>query len=150
MESVRGLIRFLYKAYQFSDDGSGAKRRSRACPILAVEQTCCTGGLRSPFDPGCVKTPIFEDRSHDQLRGVFTQAGSKRKYPGSRGTSVLPSAVDIVGLHRISWRTGLNWLSEIAIPVGNRTDAGTVFDLHLGTLAECIHARKRIAAAVAD
>jgi hypothetical protein len=37
--------------------------------------------------------------------------------------------------------------------VGNRTDAGTVFDLHLGTgvaNAECIHAPKRIAAAVAN
>jgi hypothetical protein len=53
----------------------------------------------------------------------------------------------------MSWRT----CSERALgnrsPVGNRTDAGTGFDLHLGAdvaQAECIHARKRIAAAIAD
>jgi hypothetical protein len=46
-----------------------------------------------------------------------------------------------------------NAIAEIGVPVGYRTDAGTVYDLHLDTgvaHAECIHARKRIAAAVAD
>jgi hypothetical protein len=53
----------------------------------------------------------------------------------------------------VSWRTGFEWALRNWRPVGNRTDAGTVFDLHLGAdvaRAECIHARKRIAAAVAD
>jgi hypothetical protein len=53
----------------------------------------------------------------------------------------------------MSWRTGSEWVLRNWSHVGNRADAGTVFDLHLGAdvaQAECIHARKRIAAAVAD
>src|SRR5882724_5010200 len=52
----------------------------------------------------------------------------------------------------MSWRTGSDWVLRNWSHVGNRADAGTVFDLHLGAdvaQAECIDARKRIAAAVA-
>jgi len=53
----------------------------------------------------------------------------------------------------MSRRTGSEWPLRNWSPVGNRTDAGTVFDLRLGAdvaHAECIDARKRIAAAIAD
>jgi hypothetical protein len=30
--------------------------RSRACLLLTAKRTCHSGGLWSPFDPGCVKT----------------------------------------------------------------------------------------------